>query len=105
MSGTSSVDFTTLYQAAKDVRSVKSEIVGEVRNFDGAVAHMLSGWRGSAATAFGGLAGQWVQDINKVLVALEGIADTLEKSANMHQQNDADQKASVNSIIAGINPT
>jgi WXG100 family type VII secretion target len=105
MTGTSSVDFNTLYQAAKDVRSVKEEIVGEVRSFDGTVAHMLSGWRGSAATAFHGLAGQWVQDINKVLLALEGIADALDKSANMHQQNDADQQAAVNSIIAGINPS
>src|SRR4051812_965288 len=86
MSGTSSVDFTTLYQAAKDVRSVKDEISGEVRNFDGTVGHMLSGWRGSAATAFQGLAGQWQQDIGRVLLALEGIADALEKSAGMHQQ-------------------
>jgi WXG100 family type VII secretion target len=89
MSGTSSVDFTTLYQAAKDVRSVKDEISGEVRNFDGTVGHMLSGWRGAAATAFQGLAGQWQQDIGRVLLALEGIADALEKSAGMHQQTDA----------------
>jgi WXG100 family type VII secretion target len=105
MSGTSSVDFTTLYQAAKDVRSVKDEINGEVRNFDGAVAHMLSGWRGAAATAFQGLAGQWQQDIGRVLLALDGIADALDKSANMHQQTDADQQAAVNTIIAGINPS
>jgi WXG100 family type VII secretion target len=105
MSGTSSVDFTTLYQAAKDVRSVKSEIDGEVRNFDGAVSQMLGGWRGSAATAFGGLAQQWQQDIGKILTALEGIAETLEKSAGMHQRNDEEQQSSVNSIISSINPS
>ncbi|GAA3453715.1 MULTISPECIES: WXG100 family type VII secretion target [Dactylosporangium] len=105
MSGTSSVDFTTLYQAAKDVRGVREEVNGEIRAFDGTVAHMLSGWRGAAATAFQGLAGQWQQDIGRVLLALDGIADALEKSAGMHQQTDADQQAAVNSIIAGINPS
>jgi WXG100 family type VII secretion target len=104
MSNVSNVDFTTLYQAAKDVRAVKEEIVGEVRSFDGTVAQMLGGWRGSAATAFQSLATQWEQDIQKVLTALEGIADALDKSAGMHQQTDSDQKSAVNSIIAGINP-
>ena len=105
MSGNvSNMDFTTLYQAAKDVRSVKEEIKGEVRSFDGTVAQMLGGWKGAAATAFQGLATQWEQDIQKVLTALEGIADALEKSAGMHQQTDEDQKAAVNSIISGINP-
>jgi WXG100 family type VII secretion target len=105
MGSLSNVDYTTLYQAAKDVRSVKSEVEGEVRSFDGTVQQMLGGWRGGAATAFQGLANQWIEDIGKILVALEGIADALDKSANLHQSNDEAQQQSVNSIVSAINPS
>jgi WXG100 family type VII secretion target len=101
----SNMDFATLHQAASDVRSVKSEVDGELRKLDGQVSEMGGAWKGAAATAFQQLHQQWSQDTNKLLQALQGIADLLDKSGNLHQSNDEQQQQSMNSILSTLNPT
>jgi WXG100 family type VII secretion target len=99
------MDFATLHQAAGDVRTVKSEVDGELKKLDSLVQELASAWRGSAATAFQGLAQQWQADTQKLLVAMQGIADLLEKSGQMHQHNDESQQHSMNSIMGALNPS
>jgi WXG100 family type VII secretion target len=105
MSSASNMDFTTLHQAASDVRSVKSEVDGQLKSLDSIVQEMAGQWRGAAATAFQGLAQQWQADTQKLLQAMQGIADLLDKSGTMHQQNDEEQQHSMNGILGALNPS
>ncbi len=85
------VDAASLHAAAKDVRGVRGEIHGELGKLRGAVEELSGAWAGDASNSFQSLMQRWHQDGQKLLDALDGIADILDKSGTSHAATDQAQ--------------
>ncbi|MBA3489124.1 MAG: WXG100 family type VII secretion target [Longispora sp.] len=105
MSGATRVDHVSLRTAAVDVRSVRADVDGLLRQLRGVVTQDLGpAWQGAAAGAFQKLMERWDADARDVQEALSAIADLLDTSAVTHQVNDEEQQAVLDKIHAALSP-
>lgn len=97
------VDAATLHNAAKDVRSTRADVDGDIKKLSSLVGEIGSQWQGQAAGAFQRLMGKWSGDVNNLLTALDNIADLLDKSGTQHQATDEEQNNMFNKFDSALN--
>ncbi len=98
-----SVEAATLHQAAKDVRAARGDVSVDVGRVAGEVGQALEGgWQGAAGTACQTLLRRWTEDAQRVVNALDNIADMLDKSGTAHAAADDQSNSAVNNITAGL---
>jgi WXG100 family type VII secretion target len=98
------VDQQTLRAAATDVRSTRSDVDGDLRRLRAVIDQLAMAWRGQAGTGFQALMQRWQEDTQKLLVAMDGIADLLDSSGTEHQLTDEAQQQAMSRIHAALNP-
>lgn len=98
------VDQATLRAAAADARSTRSDVDGDLRRLQGLVQQMATAWRGQAGLGFQNLMQRWEQDTQKLLAALDGIAELLGSSAAQHEATDEAEQAAMGRIHSALNP-
>jgi WXG100 family type VII secretion target len=104
MTGPFEVDHATLHTAAGDVRNTRSEVDGELRKLRGVIDDLAGAWKGQAASGFQSLMERWNTDSDKLLRAMDGIADLLDKTATTHQANDEQQQQMLDRFHQALNP-
>ncbi len=104
MSGPFQVDHATLHTAAKDVRTTRSEVDGELKKLWGVVDDLGVAWRGQASTGFQNLMQRWNDDVKKLLEAMDNIANLLDKTGTAHQVNDEQQQQMLDKFHQALNP-
>ncbi len=104
MAGPFEVDHATLHTAANDVRTVRSEVDGELKRLWNTVDDLAIAWQGSASKGFQDLMRQWNTDTEKLQVALDSIAELLDKSGTTHQVNDEEQQQMLDKFHQALNP-
>lgn len=98
------VDQQTLHAAANDVRSTRSDVDGDLNRLRGVIDQLAGAWRGTAAVGFQNLMQRWNEDTRKLLVALDGIGELLDRSGTQHQLTDEAQQSAMNRIQSTLNP-
>ncbi|MFI2709228.1 WXG100 family type VII secretion target [Micromonospora sp. NPDC018662] len=98
------VSAASLHTAASDVRSTRSDVDGELKKLWNVVDDLAMAWKGQASTGFQSLMTRWTEDTNKLLTAMDNIADLLDKSGTTHQVNDEDQQQMLDKFHAALNP-
>lgn len=98
------VDYATLHQAAADVRTTRSEVDGELNKLQGVVDTLAGAWQGAAGASFQTLMARWREDTNKLLTAMNNIADMLDESGTSHQATDEEQQQTMNQFTSALNP-
>ena len=97
------VNAATLHQAAKDVRTTRTEVDGELKTLLGVVDDLAVAWEGQASAGFQRLMLRWSDDVSKLLHAMDEIADLLDKSATQHTVNDEQQQQALDRIQQALN--
>jgi ESAT-6 family protein len=97
------VNAATLHQAAKDVRTTRTEVDGELKTLLGVVDDLAVAWEGQASAGFQRLMLRWNDDVTKLLHAMDEIADLLDKSATQHTVNDEQQQQALDRIQQALN--
>lgn len=104
MASNITVDAATLGQAAKDVRSVESDVRSDLAKIRGYCQQEIgTGWQGPAGVAFQKLMTEWDVNSKSLLSALEGIAGMLDKAGSNHLANDENNQQAVSKIMSAIN--
>jgi len=98
------VDAGTLHGAAKDVRTTRTEVDGELKKLLGVVDELRVAWKGQASDGFQRLMERWNGDVQQLLRAMDSIADLLDKSGTTHTVNDDQQNQALNRIHQALNP-
>jgi WXG100 family type VII secretion target len=98
------VDQQTLHAAATDVRSTRSDVDGDLNRLRAVIDQLAVAWRGQAGMGFQTLMQRWNEDTRQLLVALDGIADMLDRSGTEHQLTDETQQQAMNRIHSALNP-
>lgn len=98
------VDQQTLHAAANDVRATRSDVDGDLKRLRAVIDQLAVAWRGQAAMGFQTLMQRWNEDTGKLLVALDGIADLLDRSGTEHQLTDEAQQQAMSRIHSALNP-
>ncbi|MGA8112397.1 MAG: WXG100 family type VII secretion target [Actinocatenispora sp.] len=98
------VDHATLHTAAKDVRSTRDEIQGDLSKLESLVQQDLaSAWQGTAAASFQQLMNRWHDDSKTLMQAMADIADLLDKSGTNHEVTDQNQQQMIDKIHSALN--
>lgn len=103
MAGGTSIDDATLHAAANDCRSAAESVTGEAGKVRGAKENVAARWRGGASNTFQNVIDAWLGDTNKLLEALHGISDLLDKTATTHRSNEEQQDSMFGKFNAAIN--
>ncbi len=104
MTGQFEVEHATLHTAASDVRSTRSEVDGELKKLWGVVDDLAIAWKGSASAGFQNLMSRWNEDVQKLLQAMDNIADLLDKTGTAHQVTDEEQQQMLDKFHSALNP-
>jgi WXG100 family type VII secretion target len=104
MTGQFEVEHATLHTAANDVRTTRSEVDGELKKLWGVVDDLAVAWQGQASTGFQSLMSRWNEDVQKLLQAMDNIADLLDKTGTAHQVNDEEQQQMLDKFHSALNP-
>ena len=102
MAGTQ-IDAQTLHAAANDCRSAQESVTGEAGKVRNAKETVAARWRGSASTTFQNVMDAWLGDANKLLEALNGISDLLDKTGTAATANEGEQNDMFNKFNSAIN--
>jgi WXG100 family type VII secretion target len=103
MADGTSIDDATLHAAAQDCRRAMESVTGEKGKVRNAKESVAAQWRGAASMTFQNVMDSWDQQANKLLEALSGIADLLDKTGTTHRQNEEEQDSMFNQFNAAIN--
>ena len=98
------VDHATLHTAAKDVRTTRSEVDGELKKLWNVVDDLAMAWQGQASSGFQSLMQRWNEDTVKLQTALDSIADLLDQSGTSHQVTDEEQQQMLDKFHSALNP-
>jgi WXG100 family type VII secretion target len=104
MAGEIRIDDATLYQAASDCRSAVESVRGESTKVRNAKDTVAARWHGGASNTFQGVIDAWITDAGKLMEAMNGIADLLDKTGKTHRANEEQQDqlfSKFNSVING----
>jgi WXG100 family type VII secretion target len=66
-------------------------------------SELLSNWSGSAASTFSRVFGEFDDDFNKVINAMQGMQEKLVQTRAMYQQTEDEQQATVNKVAGILN--
>jgi early secretory antigenic target protein ESAT-6 len=105
MTGPFRADTETLHQAAKDVRTARNDVNGDLARLRGVVDDLAVAWAGQASTGFQSLMVRWDADVAKLLRAMDEIADLLDQGGVTHQVNDENQQQMINRFNSALNPS
>jgi WXG100 family type VII secretion target len=97
------MDDATVHQAANDCRSAVDTTNEEVRKIRAARERVAARWQGAASNAFQGVMDAWVVEAGKLMEAMGGIADLLDKTGSTHRANEEDQNQMFNKFNSAIN--
>ena len=97
------IDDATLHQAASDCRAAAENVTGEAGKVRNAKENVAARWRGAASNTFQGVIDAWLGDANKLLEALNGISDLLDKTATTHRANEDQQDSMFTKFNSAIN--
>lgn len=103
MAGGTSIDDATLHAAANDCRSASDAVTAEARKVQQAKETVAARWRGGASNTFQNVIDAWLGDANKLLEALGGISDLLDKTGTAHRSNEEQQDQMFNKFNSAIN--
>jgi len=103
MAGGTEIDAQTLHAAANDCRSAQESVTGEAGKVRNAKETVAARWRGSASTTFQNVLDAWLNDSNKLLEALNGISDLLDKTGSQHTSNEEQQDSMFSKFNSAIN--
>jgi len=102
MTGTE-IDAQTLHSAANDCRSAQESVTGEAGKVRNAKETVAARWRGQASGTFQHVIDAWLGDANKLLEALNGISDLLDKTGTAATANEGEQNDMFNKFNSAIN--
>ncbi|QSB06014.1 WXG100 family type VII secretion target [Natronoglycomyces albus] len=94
------MDAATVRKAASDVRTTRSDVDGELNGIRGICDNLAAGWTGQAGASFQNAMNHWDQNANRLLTALDDIADMLDGGANQQEAQDQEQAAEFNKFDA-----
>ncbi len=97
------IDAATLHAAANDCRSAMESVTGEANKVRGAKENVAARWRGAASNTFQNVIDAWLGDTNKLLEALNGISDLLDKTGTSHTSNEQEQDQMFSRFNSAIN--
>jgi WXG100 family type VII secretion target len=103
MAGETRIDAATVHAAANDCRQAMENVKGEATKVRGAKENVAAQWRGVASNTFQSVIDAWLVDTNKLLEALNGISELLDKTGYTHQANEEHQDQMFNKFNAAIN--
>ena len=103
MAGETRIDDATLYAAANDCRSAAENVTGEANKVRGAKEAVGAQWKGAASNTFQSVIDAWLGDANKLLEALGGISDLLDKTGKTARANEDEQDQMFSKFNAAIN--
>ena len=103
MAGNTRIDDATLHAAANDCRSASENVTGEANKVRGAKEAVAAQWRGAASNTFQSVIDAWLNDCNKLLEALGGISDLLDKTGTTARANEEEQDQMFNKFNSAIN--
>ena len=90
------MDAATVRKAANDVRSTRGNVDGELSAIRGVCDELAAGWTGQAGTSFQNAMQHWDRNADKLLQALDEIADMLDGGANEQEAQDEEQAGEFN---------
>lgn len=102
MAGTE-IDVQTLHAAAKDCRAAQESVTGEAGKVRNAKETVAARWRGQASNTFQNVIDAWLGDSNKLLEALNGISELLDKTGAANASNEGEQNDMFNKFNSAIN--
>jgi len=97
------MDDATVHQAANDCRSAMDSVTEETRKIRGAREQVAARWQGQASSAFQGVMEAWIVEAGKLMEAMGGIADLLDKTGSTHRSNEEEQNSMFNKFNSAIN--
>ncbi len=97
------MDDATLHQAANDCRSTVESVNDQVRTVRQAREQVAARWQGAASNAFQGVMDSWVVEAGKLMEAMNGIADLLDKTGSTHRANEEEQNQMFSTFNSAIN--
>jgi WXG100 family type VII secretion target len=103
MAGGTEIDDATLHAAANDCRSAQESVTGEAGKVRNAKETVGARWHGTASNTFQNVIDAWLQDSNKLLEALGGISDLLDKTGTTHRTNEENQESMFGKFNSAIN--
>ena len=89
MAGLVAMDEETVRQAAIDTVNARLEVQGNLGSLKALCDDLAAGWTGAGATAFQNVMMEWDVAADKLLDALEDIANQLDSSAAATAEEDA----------------
>lgn len=103
MSGqfTASADDMRTFSA--HIAEVNSRIQQELKQLEGVVETVAGGWRGSAATAYQALQGQWNADAARLSTVLGEIRDAIDATTAQYVSTEGDQTRAMSRITSALN--
>ena len=102
MAGTE-VDVATLNAAATDCREAQDAVRKEQSNVRMAKENVAARWKGRASMTFQNVMQLWLDDADKLLVALNDISDLLDKTGATQTANEQSQDDMFNQFNSAIN--
>ncbi|WP_051703873.1 WXG100 family type VII secretion target [Glycomyces sp. NRRL B-16210] len=87
------MDTETVAQAATDTVNAKLSVDGNLARLKALCDELASSWTGQGAQAFTNVMLQWDNEANKLLEALQTIADNLDSSAAQQAEMDAESNS------------
>jgi len=97
------IDDATLHAAANDCRSAQDNVKAEAGKVRNAKETVAARWRGGASNTFQSVIDAWLGDTNKLLEALNGISELLDKTGTAHRSNEEHQDSMFNKFNSAIN--
>ncbi len=90
-------------KAAQNIDEAASTIKGLQTSLHGHKSAVLSGWQGTAASAFDGVFQSFDEDMNKVLTALNGMHEKLVHNRTQYEAAEQQQTDAAKAINQFLN--
>jgi len=97
------IDDATLHQAANNCRSAVESVTGESNKVRNARDGVAARWHGGASNTFQSVIDAWIGDAGKLMEAMNGIAELLDKTGNTHRANEEQQDQMFSKFNSAIN--
>jgi WXG100 family type VII secretion target len=102
MAGEFSVQQEAMTKGAQAVDDASSKIDGHLKQLDGEVQTMFSGWSGDAQRAFSQLHLNWSEQQTKLLTALREMHGALVSTGHTYASQEEQQSGSFNHIAGQL---
>lgn len=93
MSGQILVNFTTISQAASDVRTTAGNIRSQLDDLEAGVKQIAQSWEGSAQEGYQAKQAEWDKRAASLHATLEAVAKALDTAAQNYQSTERQNSA------------